>query len=875
MNDKVHPKEQLANSIVVTSPNAGPRQTPAGAKPGFFSGMQAGVPFVGEAPDNASLMSYRMGHNLTESIIAGLGIGKASTMIPAAVNTTNKGIKIANSIIQGISKSYKTGKIRFGAAEGAMGLGSGAAGHWATQEFPDSGVALFVAEMGGGMIVDAVPGTLKLAARHGPAGYLARTAANTKIGQAAITKFTDFRRGVDPSYAGGRARERLERQGITEKEAGNILDEVDSLRGSDSLLPGAADEMGFAMLSGNKALLQLEKDVMNAATEDALSIQTTKRLQQLNDMITKGFEFNPDDPQSLATHMSSMQAYYRGLLDASLTAAAKDTDDRLRRFAVTAGKEEQANLIARSALDNSMKSAKATEKQLWQAIPNDVLVPTDGFAQAWMKIRGEMTQVSRGSDTPWNAEAWLTSINFGKNKGQPRIGEWISVQEGRDLIGKLREEARNATSALGETNWNKARLANELADAINLDMGASIDGLDPAIREQMNEAVAFTKEFSATWRNPAISGLFARSDTGSRLVRDTEVLEHLFSNPSKNRGNYDDLIAAVGDDPAVNGALKDYLRFSMFNNQSFNREAAESFLKDNERLLDRMPDFRKEIEDAISINDDGMNILKSTEADFEPILAAATVFLKDQPLAAITKVFKSDNPTRNMAEIIGLARQDSTGAAMLGVQEAFGTYMLEQATKGSDFVTTGGSRYVDYNLLEETLRKPAIRDTLSMVFDEKQLLRWNKVRATARRVQMFTDTGGSVEKIQQDLASKILVTASRVAGARLGGGVIASNTLGSSLQTAAIISSTLSEMAKAGIENPSQELIKMAVLDENLFKALYSNLENKPEKAAEALSLLQRAGQWAISKASRGAGQRTSSAETLLVEPMMTEEQQQ
>ena len=100
-----------------------------------------------------------------------------------------------------------------------------------------------------------------------------------------------------------------------------------------------------------------------------------------------------------------------------------------------------------------------------------------------------------------------------------------------------------------------------------------------------------------------------------------------------------------------------------------------------------------------------------------------------------------------------------------------------------------------------------------------------------------------------------------------------SSSLGSSLQTASIISGYLSEMARSGIEKPSQELIKMAVLNENLFKVLFKKTSD-PEVIESNLSVLDQAVKYAINKASRGAGQRTGSVETLLVEPMMTEEQQ-
>ena len=94
MNDKVHPKDALEQSITVTSPNAGPRPRVSGARPGLFQGMAAGVPFVGEPPDKNSSLSYRMGHMLTESIISGMGIAKGATFVPKAAETASKGVRL-------------------------------------------------------------------------------------------------------------------------------------------------------------------------------------------------------------------------------------------------------------------------------------------------------------------------------------------------------------------------------------------------------------------------------------------------------------------------------------------------------------------------------------------------------------------------------------------------------------------------------------------------------------------------------------------------------------------------------------------------------------------------------------------------------------
>lgn len=854
-----------------------------GRKPGFISGLVAGVPFVGDRPDQDSSLPFRAGHMMTESAFTGFAAGKGASLINPVVNTTNRGLKIAEALRKSLAGSYQAGKARLIGTEAIIGAGSGTAGYYAVQEFPDSPIAQFVAELGGGLLTDVARQTTKELLTSAPVRNAARGTLNLlpsivgarfvdrKLNNAPSRFINNARRGLDPTYATGRARERLERQGILESDANRIIDEsgVETQRASGEFLPGAVDQMSFATRTGNLGLMQLEQDVMNSAKQDALSLASTQRLQELNDIIIRGFDFG--DSNSFRQYMEVKDEYYKALLDASMEDVAQDINSRLARNGVTAANEEQANLIARSSLDKALTSARSTETALWEAIPSDIKFNTDNFAKLWQELKGGMTNVTRQTDTPITA-SWLEKIQFGKLKGQPRIGQTVTIQQARDVISQLRREARNATSAFGETNYNLARISNDLATKLNDDLSASITGLygsadgpgDETLAI-MEEAVAFSKNLNEQFRNPAIAGLLDTTESGANLVRNTEVLDHLFASPSKNRGNYDDLMNAVGDDPAVQGALTDYLKFSMFNQGGFDIPAAENFLKVNERLLDRMPALKNEITSAIQANDIALLKIETLPADFDPLLAATTLFIKQEPIAAIANVMGDVNPQRRMAEILMLAKEDKSGNALSGLQQSFSDYLLGLSSSSNQFASTGGNRFVDYNLLAETMRKPSVEALIPMVFDAPQQRRLSQIRATARRMQMQRDAAPTTEGIQGDLASQLLTMAARLGGARVGG-QLGSASMGGSLQSAAVVSRWLQDMAKASIENPSEKLIQMAVLDEELFKALF-----RTSKDAEAGKAAEETVSTAVRYLTRGAGSRAASTETLLVEPFTEE----
>lgn len=866
------------------------RNDSLGAGSMFVSGLN---PFGGQRPDKNTGLIESSAFAAGEAIQQGLVIGKGLSGVNKVYQGTNKGLKIASDIIQGIKQSYVRGgplKSRFIGGEALIGVGTGGGEYYARQKFPDSGIAEFVGGLGGGLITDVSKELAKGGVKATGRGIVS---AVPKVHSGAMTLFPLYekaatwggnvlsaaRRGVDPSPSAARmrARERLARQGITEESVADINARANSAAGE--MLPGSAERMSFSMLAAEPKLLKLEADVVKNTNKDLVSDDRAKRLVELNDIIRQGFDFG--DVNSFRSWMGNRQKYYKELLDAQLQSAAVETERRLKRFNVDAPAEEQANLIARSALDNSLKSARATEKELWSVIPADLKVSSDKFAAKWQELQSKMTKVSKQTDSPITAQ-WFTKIPYGKHKNKPRIGQFVSVQEARDIISHLRSEARNATSAFGETNFRLANIANELATSINDDLGDAVEGimaegspyiiqdLGTDIVNDMENAVAFTRELNEVYRRPEIAGLFAKTETGAKIIPDTRVLDHLFADPKANRENFDALMTAVDSNPAVAGALEDYLKYNMFKGQGFNTADAQTFLKDNDRLLSRMPDFKRQIRQAVETDDIDSLTSNITEGINAP-MAAATIFVKEVPEVAIATALKNENPGREMASILRMAKADKTGNAEQGLKQAYADYLMNISER--DFASTGGNRWVDYNLLEEALRKDSVRGTMRMIFSPEDMSRWNKLRATAKRVQLARESGESVEGIREDLASAILTTAARIGGARLGGTRLGGMSVGGSIQAAGIASGAFKTLVEAGINNPSEAILSMAVMDQNLFNTLFKELTSEAD-IKEAQQTMNALTSYIMKRTNklRGVGSVTSAGTGLFLEG---EEQQQ
>ena len=817
-----------ANSLETEQP---PRKPGEGSPPPLAefgtSFIEGAIPFYGERPGPDANLAQRAGHMGGESMLTALGILAPASRMKAPAKEAMTLLQKGRDAVYKMGQSYRAGRAKTLGVEGLVGAGAGTAGFYAEQQFPNSPVATFVAEFAGGMGTDAA---LKaggvLASATG--GAVKRSAAKAgkaalnispilRIGQAIKGKFSRATESMSPFARYGAARTRLQSAGLTEEQAtARMAANLD-----EPILEASEEIMPFAMRAAEPMLLNIERAVMDAAKDGYLLQQRADVLRNLNDDVLQASEFG--DAAGLRVFLDGRARYYQELMETRVSQAAADIEETLSGFR-NVQSEKQANVIAASKLESYKVAARDTEKQLWLDIPDDVRVPTNNFTKKYEELRNSLTKIKRG-DMPF-AASWLEKFKFGKNKGQTRLGKTATIQEARDIISELRRSARLDRSPFGEQNLNRARIADELATAINDDLLLSVDELSDDASAAIVDAVNYSKAFHETWSKPSIEAVFERTTKGQRKVEETQVLDFLFSGPKNNRENFNSLMTAVKDDVGMRDAVKDYFRYNYFNDDGFDLAAAERFMKSNKRLLDDMPDFKEEIQRAIETKNLEPIRVDKQRAIFEPYINAASVFASKPAPEAIRDVLRSVEPGADMARLISLTRRDRTGMAKEGLKQAWSKHVLGVAQTGNraGALNVLGPKFVDGGTLDEMFKQDGVRTTLSMLFTPAEQARWGRIRATARRVTLAQGAKKLPEGVGVDnLASQIIGTGARVVGARVGGASTMSP--GGSLQTAAIVSKTLKEMFEAGIENPPAKIIADAVSDRALFDALFETTD--------------------------------------------------
>ena len=791
----------------------------------FVSGLTGDLVFSDPTDDDT--LTERIAEDIGEAVGLGLGGGFALSKIPKAASTANAGRKAIQNFASNIGKSFSNNPKSFLAVEGALGGTASLGGYIAVENFPDSPVAEFVGTMAGGIAPQMVIGAAKPIAKGLQKGAIGAAKGSYKGTRFVAGKVTHLLsifgaglraagRGLEtaassvsdvartannqmnPMTAPRRARERFARAGVSPQ---NIQEGL-----SEELIPGV--KLSFAERSNNKGLLSIQKAIIQNSKNDQVSREVADRLEKANDLIISEMRMNPDDGLGLQSSLKSQRNYFGALLDAQIQVAAKKTEDVIGGWRGVTNKE-QANVIARSQIKNSFDVALETEKELWSAIPSNYKVPTANLTRAYQQAFKQISKTQK-SDMPQAARQWLRA---NKNTGQSRLGGKKGVAkigDVRGLISQLRAEARNSRAALGgKQNLNKARIADNLAEAINKDMLSNLDEIqNPAV----TSAVAFTKELNDTFRNPIIDKLWSRTSRGSLKLAETKTLDSLIGTASSNMQGFDAIKKAVGNNAEVNLAMESYIKQRFFTDNNFSSTDAKRYLKTNKDLMSRMPRLKAEIENAVSLNDVSLLREKRIPRLLDPNINKATIFIEQSPSNAFKQILASDTPARDMTTVLRMAAKDETGQTKLGLQEAFSRFLFETSSNADQ--TLNGSKLVAY------LESPRYKQVIGRLYTKEQRARWARIANTAKRIDNAQRSQPSIEGVSGDEASKIITNLGRILGSVAGRKLNTGN-----LQAPSIGATAFGNLASAGIENPAERLITDAVLDDSgeVFKKLMGN----------------------------------------------------
>ena len=584
-----------------------------------------------------------------------------------------------------------------------------------------------------------------------------------------------------------------------------------------------------AVQSGEKRLVALYKSFIGQEPlQDAETIEKLSKsiITLEGEMRAMGY----GSPTLLAEVTEKRVAALELSMNNRILAATDKAQKRLGALPIAERKVNESRIV-RAEIERGMGEENSKVKALWADVPKDVEVGIENTRQTYKNIIDNLPAAQKG-DVPGILKS--SPIVQKKKISQPpesagfirpeqavpeaEILQKSTVGEMQGLRSKMLEVAQDAAS---KHHWNKARIANNIADAILQDL----DGVPG--ESSLKAAIAATKEFKTRFQSGVVGKILGRADYYAPAVSPDLTLDISIGRMAQ-KGSID--INKIAITPDAIKATERYLTRSYTDyalegaTGKINPIKSEQWIKTNEAILDQFPDLRSQLADAAEAQKVANNTRLLMEARKktlqDPKISVSAKFLNAADMGQeIDVVFKDKNPGRITYQLLQQARKDQTGAAIQGVRGGIIDYMLEKSSIGP------------YNELgEQTLSGRTLlhfinsydESVLRQAFKPEQISRMRRIGAEFAKIEAFEKTpGGKAEIELKDAASNALKLSSRIAGARIGG-IWGRESAGGSLQMAQIFSGKAKDFMTWLTKDRTAQMIHDAILsdDPKLLEAL-------------------------------------------------------
>jgi len=729
----------------------------------------------------------------------GRGVGEAAgVLVPfggAAKVAQGARSAVARGVGETLTRPFVRTPVRAAAAETAAGAGAGSGAHIAEETDPEDETTRVLAELVGGASAALGPGAA-IGATKAIAKRLPITGTVIRGARAALFPFTE---------AGGvvRASRRIR-----------------DLAGDPEAIARALEDPSIGNLtpaqqSGSDRLMALERAVLDAdvSLDDQFKRRTAESARQLKEAIREpATDASAIDAQRF---IARRQDYLLDLLDQRVTQAAEMAEQRIAKVTPKRRASESSSIV-RDEIEAALSAARKQERQLWQAIPEEVLVPTKKAQAAYARLLEDLPRAQR-DDMPEKARRFLDQ------ESNERLTDTDTIKEVHGLYSAMREQSRHARAA---GKFNEARIADDIAEAILVDLGAKTD-TQTAVGRMINDARGFSAALNEKFRRGAVGRILGYAREGGAAVPAETTLDVTIGRGgTKAAVSTDDLRRAVdGSSGEADVAMVDYLRlrFSDYaiRNGKLEPRRAQEFLRNNDELLDRFPDLKKQIQEA----EQAQVFAERTSRDSggrakalqNPRQSRAAEFLNAPLDQEFDTIIKSRSPREAAREIKRQASKDKTGKALVGLKGAVFDYLIKRS-KTTDFDEMGQS-VLSGRKMQNVLGDARARAAMTEILSKDEFRRVERIIRELRNVETSQRRLPSVGGVISDTPATIISLLGRTFAARAGAQA-GKGTSGASLLTAQFASQRMKNFLKNITNDQAEALIRDAITDKELFRSL-------------------------------------------------------
>jgi hypothetical protein len=726
-----------------------------------------------------------------DSIPWAIGLGVLAQRVPA-INGANRLRTAVQNAVNGYGNVFKANPMMAVSTETVLGGASGAGGFGMSNVFPDLPGSAFIGEVLGGSGGNLALAGSKRALNLVPSKYL----------------FNKVDQWFSPEGATARAGSRLQAVGDPSLAVQGLAD--------TNLSPNS--RLTVSQRTGQQGYMDLEKTIIEEAKDGHMSQQYMDDLAATNRALYDDVRIEGDRFATSDAYEAKL-GYYNKLVQGRIQIAAQRAQRRTEQLAPRSQTREALDTFVYEELDIALRDARKLENELYAQIPKDMRVPANLAVVGRRQILESLPQAQL-DDMP--SASKFFDPKSAAYKSISKDGN-VSIFELRGVQSKLRAEAR-ANRAGESPNYNKARLADDLADLVTEDISNLY--IDDPNANTVAAAVAFSRELNQKFSRGTVARVFRRQASGSEAIDPSRTLTATLGvGNGKNKVAYDQILTAVEGKPEVQAAMEDYIRFNFFRGAEFDPVASQRFLNSNADLMNRLPVLKREVQGAIRSGDSAKLLAGRSSPFNNPKWNKAVLFIEKTPEVAFNDVISSRSPAKEMRKLVQYTDADETGEAFTGLKSSFTNMIMNQATTTSR--AADGSFFLDGAKLGDILGNKETKQAMIALFSRDERARFDRVLRTAKKLDLAR-TAGTFESTMEGSAGFLGNIISRVIGARAGRFV----SQGKDIQTPALFSQAFQRLANAGVVNPSRQLLEDAIGNEELFKAL---LEVKTDKRGLAI----------------------------------------
>ena len=346
---------------------------------------------------------------------------------------------------------------------------------------------------------------------------------------------------------------------------------------------------------------------------------------------------------------------------------------------------EVASKIARDEFDKAYTLAREDEREVWSKI-GDGRFLTQKIIDRAKQIIADTARLSGEGGEP---DLPLAILEIAGTKKTPSTLKSVeTIKEISALSSRINEDIRKASS---EGKTNLARQLGLLRDSIYDD----IIPVGTVNQTALSNARKFSRVLNDKFTRGSMGRLLSRKASGALAVDPELTLVRLVTAGPAGRIAAIKLQESVGDSPEAAARMNEMLQQHLLNQfalkttnseGAFNPGAAVTFVRSNPSL-DLFPELKANMLDASQgqrLYDSVSVVAKNRANNINKQAIASRVTNSEIPIA-ISEVFRSKNPIKDVDSLLRSAAKDESGDTLGGIKSALYDHIISKITRvGSD-----------------------------------------------------------------------------------------------------------------------------------------------------------------------------------------------